>query len=394
MNKLNLGKDIYIKGRIGWRGLNKSEYLSISEYRIINATSLMDGYVDWNNCGYISKERYEESKEIMLEEGDILISKDGTIGKIGYVKNLKFPCTVASGIFVLRNTKKDVVDSDYLYHLLKSPIFKNFIERKKAAGSTINHLYQRDLEKFEVDLPSINIQKKISNMLNLLDDKIKNNLSIYNEVISILKDVYSFYFLQFAEYEDNKLIYNECIKRNIPEDFEIYSIEQFCNIFTGKKDVNQALDNGRYKFYSCSPDFKYSNEKIYTGKAILISGNGSYTGRTIYVDDSFDLYQRTYACVPKSADKDILEYIYYCLLFQLVPKVSGGTHGSAIPYIVYNDIAKEKIIYNKEKVDKFIDIARPLHKILINSIEENINIERMKKDLLPLLINGQIKIIN
>ena len=87
MSKLNLGNDLYLKGRIGWRGLSKDEYLDYSNYKIINATSLMDGYVDWSKCGYISKERYEESEEIMLQENDILISKDGTLGKIGYVKN-------------------------------------------------------------------------------------------------------------------------------------------------------------------------------------------------------------------------------------------------------------------------------------------------------------------
>ena len=73
MSNLNLGRDLYLKGRIGWRGLSKDEYLSVSDYRIINATALMDGFVDWDNCGYISKERYDESPEIMLQEGDLLI---------------------------------------------------------------------------------------------------------------------------------------------------------------------------------------------------------------------------------------------------------------------------------------------------------------------------------
>ena len=79
MTKLNLGRDLYLKGRIGWRGLSKDEYLEHGDYKIINATALMDGYVDWNNCGYITEERYLESDEIMLKEGDILISKDGTL---------------------------------------------------------------------------------------------------------------------------------------------------------------------------------------------------------------------------------------------------------------------------------------------------------------------------
>ena len=172
---LNLGKDLYIHGRIGWRGLSKEEYLEKSDYRIINATALMDGYVDWENCGYISKERYEESSEIMLQENDLLISKDGTIGKIGYVKNINIPCTVASGIFVLRNTKSDELCFDYLYHVLKSNIFKDFIRRNKALGSTIPHLYQRDLENFEIDLPDYKKQVKIAEILNGLDSKIDIN---------------------------------------------------------------------------------------------------------------------------------------------------------------------------------------------------------------------------
>jgi len=180
MIKLNFGKDLYIKGRIGWRGLNKDEYLDNSEYRIINATSLMDDYVDWNNCGYISKERYDESPEIMLEENDILISKDGTIGKIGYIKNLKFKCTVSSGIFVVRNTRKDIINFDYIFHLLKSDFFKDFIKRNKVLGSTIQHLYQRDLEQFSINLPSLDEQKKISKILNSLDQQIeRNNLMVH-----------------------------------------------------------------------------------------------------------------------------------------------------------------------------------------------------------------------
>ena len=178
MLKLNLGRDLYIRGRIGWRGLSKDEYLSKSEYRIINATALMDGYIDWENCGYISKERYEESSEIKLEEGDILVSKDGTLGKIGYVKNIPGDCTVASGIFVLRNTMKEILDFDYLYHILKSFIFKDFIRRNKAQGSTIPHLYQRDLENFEIEVPDIDEQKKVAKVLNILDRKIAVNNEI------------------------------------------------------------------------------------------------------------------------------------------------------------------------------------------------------------------------
>jgi type I restriction enzyme S subunit len=93
--KVNVGNDLYLKGRIGWKGLSKDEYLDKSDYRIINGYSLKDGYIDWDIAGYISEDRYEESPEIKLEKNDILITKDGTIGKVGIVRNLVSPTTVA-----------------------------------------------------------------------------------------------------------------------------------------------------------------------------------------------------------------------------------------------------------------------------------------------------------
>ena len=242
MSKLNIGNDLYLKGRIGWRGLSKDEYLKTGDYKIINATALMDGYIDWDNCGFISKERYEESFEIMLQENDILISKDGTLGKIGFVKNLSTPCTIASGIFLLRNTIPEKLDFDYLYHVLKSDIFKDFIRRNKADGSTINHLYQRDLANFEIDLPDIETQKKISNILNELDNKVTNNNAINSELEAMAKTIYDYWFLQFEFPDENgkpykssggKMVWNEELKRDIPDGWEVKSIFDIADVTYG-----------------------------------------------------------------------------------------------------------------------------------------------------------------
>lgn len=400
MNNFNLGRDLYLKGRIGWRGLSKDEYLPFSEYKIINATSLMDGYVDWNNCGFISKERYEESPEIMLQEGDILISKDGTLGKIGYVKDITTPCTVASGVFVLRNTIPHKLSFDYLYHVLKSSIFKNFISRNKAIGSTISHLYQVDLEEFELELPDIDEQRRIASILDSLDFKISNNVSICSNLEAMAKLLYDYWFVQFDFPDENgqpykssggKMVWNEDLKREIPAGWEVGTISDYCRIFTGKKDVNQANIIGKYKFYSCAPEYRFSDDKLYEGKAILVSGNGSYTGRTIFVNDAFDLYQRTYALTPLSGTVPLV-YIFYSMLRFFVPVVSGGTHGSAIPYIVYGDIANQRILYNQDIVNRFERISTNLQDRIIALEKENQQLSSLRDFLLPMLMNGQVKV--
>ena len=126
-----------------------------------------------------------------------------------------------------------------------------------------------------------------------------------------------------------------------------FVVSDECRIFTGKKDVNQATSTGRYKFFSCSPSYLYSDDYIYDGKAVLVAGNGSYTGRTTFVDEKFDLYQRTYGIVPKDSRNDSIIYLVYAAMAaEFVKKTKESLHGSAIPYIVYNDIANFEIYYS------------------------------------------------
>ncbi|MFR8981193.1 restriction endonuclease subunit S [Catenibacterium sp.] len=183
---VKLGDYLYIKGRIGWKGLKKSEYLPISNYRIINGESLTLSGIDWNKASYISAERYEESPEIMLSIGDILLSKDGTIGKIGYVDKLDVPTSVASGIFVIRNTRESEISTQFIYYLLKSKLFKAFIS-SRTEGSVIPHLYQKDFMEFEFKLPSPDDMKAFDSITATMFSLVFSNLN-ENERLTHLRN--------------------------------------------------------------------------------------------------------------------------------------------------------------------------------------------------------------
>lgn len=181
-----LGEYLYIKGRIGWKGLKKDEYLPVSGYRIINGETLTKSGIDWNKAGYISEERYVESPEIMLQVGDILLSKDGTIGKIGYVDSLQMPTSVASGIFVIRNEKPEIISTIFIYYLLRSRLFDAFITAR-TEGSVIPHLYQKDFMEFEFPLPSPMRMKEFGKMATPLFEQIFENLN-ENKKLSSIRD--------------------------------------------------------------------------------------------------------------------------------------------------------------------------------------------------------------
>ena len=201
----NISESLYIKGRIGWKGLKKGEYLKTGDYRIINGSNISNGVIDWSNCGYITKQRYFESPEIMLKKGDILITKDGTIGKVAIVNKLEYPSTIASGLFILRNNVPEKWNTLFLYYYLQTNRFKEFIH-SRTEGSVIPHLYQKDFENLEIPYISLTEQYKISSKLDLIQRKISlnrqinDNLTFQNILLSnsffrFLSILFSFSFL-------------------------------------------------------------------------------------------------------------------------------------------------------------------------------------------------------
>lgn len=128
------------------------------------------------------------------------------------------------------------------------------------------------------------------------------------------------------------------------------------NIFTGRKDVNQTVPNGNYIFFSCSPETFRSDDYICDDKAIIIVGNGSYTGTVRFYEGKFDLYQRTYACTLKDNVKfnfDI-KFLFYYIKKYFEHKFMGGTRGSSIPYIVRSDIENFQVPYPPLREQKAI----------------------------------------
>lgn len=161
-----------LKARIGWQGLTTGEYLPQGDYILITGTDFKDGYIDWKNCCYVSKWRYDQDTNIQIKEGDVLISKDGTIGKVAFLNNIPGPGTLNSGVFVVRPKQGDIVNQAYLSWIFKSIWFKSFIDQL-TAGSTINHLYQKDFVKFQLVYPKDKSeQTRIATALSKIDSLI------------------------------------------------------------------------------------------------------------------------------------------------------------------------------------------------------------------------------
>lgn len=166
MSRVELGAVCNIHARIGWQGLTKKEYLDTGDYYLITGVDFADGRINFENCHYVTKERYEQDHHIQIKYGDVLVTKDGTIGKVAIITDeLKKPATLNSGVFVVRPKDSNKLLPLYLKFVLESNAFSRFIEAIKV-GCTIPHLNQEKFLSYEFELPTIEQQKRIISELD------------------------------------------------------------------------------------------------------------------------------------------------------------------------------------------------------------------------------------
>ena len=422
--KVNIGNDLYLKGRIGWKGLSKDEYLEISDFRIINGYSLKDGYIDWDIAGYISKERYEESPEIKLKLNDILISKDGTIGKVGIVRNLVSPTTVASGIFILRNIIEDKLDTEYLFQYLKSSNFKAFINAVKASGSTIIHLYQRDLAKLEIDVPSFSVQKSISKILFTIDSKIELNKRINAELEAMAKTLYDYWFVQFDFPDKNgkpyktsggKMVWNEELKREIPEGWEVKLLGSEIEIqrgisYTSKEINGDGIPMISLNSFNLDGTYKPEGIKKYSGKYTIknitlpgdlliaatdVTRNADIIGRAILVPDYYSEDLVFSMDIAKIISKNIPSS-FLMMLFNsnhYHNYIKWYASGTIVLHLNLDGTKRYNIeMPPKELLQKYDALYQPIAQRIYKTAIENQKLTELRDWLLPMLMNGQVKV--
>ena len=172
--------------RIGWQNLRTSEFLDSGNYYLITGTDFENGYVNLSTCHYVNKDRYDQDPNIQIDNGSILITKDGTLGKVALVQGLDKPATLNAGVFnvVIRN--EEIVDNGYLYQYLKAPFLLNYVAQT-ATGGTIKHLNQSILVDFPVSMPSKGEQKLIGDAFLRLD----NLITLHQRKLDALKKIKS-----------------------------------------------------------------------------------------------------------------------------------------------------------------------------------------------------------
>lgn len=291
----------YMKGRIGWQGLKADEFISDGPY-LVTGTDFDNGRVDWSRCYHISEERYAEAPEIHVKEGDLLITKDGTVGKLAYVDHIPGKVSLNSHLLILRPLTESV-SNHFMYWALQADNFVHYTGLAQS-GSIMASLSQEKIGNYKLALPSISEQRIIA---SYLDNRVSRIDTVIAEKEKMIEDLQSYRKSVISETVTRGLNPNVPMKDSgiewigmIPKQWDVSKLKTFAEVQTGSTpstSVDRYWENPTEEWYTPS-DFddndirlKPSSRKLATiafredacrvfdANTVLIVGIGATLGK-------------------------------------------------------------------------------------------------------------------
>lgn len=386
-----------LKGRIGWQGLTSDEYTDEGPY-LITGIDFENGKVNWDNCVHISRERWEEATEIQIQNGDLLITKDGTVGKVAIVSELNELASLNSGVLVIR-TNSDF-DRRFLFWVLQSEEFWVWFRLKNAGNSTIIHLYQNDFAEFCYTYPKTIEQTLIADFLDEQCKKIDSIATDIEKQIEIFQKYKKSLITETVTKGIDKSVHMKDsgidIVGDIVADWKIKRLKYLCKITTGNSDTQDAEFDGKYPFYVRSPIVESINKYDFEGEAVLMAGDGVGAGKVFHLArGKFGCHQRVYIIFDFKLV--IPEYLYYFIRNFFSIEVEKGSAKSTVDSIrlpmlqnfciCFPDINEQKGIVNYldkqcSKIDSIIESKK----------EQLTKITQHKKSLIYEYVTGKKRV--
>lgn len=357
----------------------------------------------------IDKVAYTPDSKYQLLKNDYVMAMTGaTIGKVG-INNLDIKNVYVNQRVCKFITKKGF-DKQYLYYVLATETFRQFVFSHVDSSSAQPNIGHPTLYDFEFPFPNEAEQRRIAKVLFSLDDKIALNRLMNAKLEQMAKRLYEHWFVQFdfpfdfsqgnpdaggtvgersrtKPYKSNggKMVWNEELKREIPEGWEVKKLDKVLSIKNGKD--HKELHDGNYPVFGTGGIMRYVDEFLYSGESILLPRKGSLDN-LMYVNDTFwtiDTMFYTEVLLLNGA-----KYLFYYIDGSNYLNLESGTGRPSMTASAYYSI--DVIVPNENVLLNFNKIMKSFEKKKSELIKENQKLTAMRDKLLPLLMNGQVSV--
>ena len=404
--KYKLGELLSIKH--GW-AFKSENYVKDSKTALVTLRNISEDsrfVFDVNKTTYYGGEYPEEYN---LNEGDLIIPLTeqviGLLGNSAFIPNfgdIKFVLNQRVGK-VQEKYKK--IDKIFLKYLLSTTTVRTQMEYR-ASGTKQRNISPKDIYDIEVYVPELVIQKYIGQILYNLDKKIQINNQINQELEAMAKTLYDYWFVQFDFPDQNgnpykssggKMVYHPELKREIPEGWGVEKLGDITICHDSKRvplsSNDRELVKGEIPYYGATGIMDYVNDYIFDGDYVLMAEDGS-----VMTEKGTPILQRISGKNWVNNHAHVLEPIknYSCkLLMMLLKDVSVMKIKTGSIQMKINQENMNKIVVPAIPLKLLFEINQKLEVIdkqQLNLIEENKQLTQLRDWLLPMLMNGQVKV--
>ena len=357
-----------VVGRIGFRGYKREDQVEKGNGAIsLSPSNIINGKINYNECTYISWDKYNESPEIMVNEGDVIFCKTASVGKTCYIENMPEKTTINPQLILLKNIS---INSKYLSYCLKTKDFQIKANSIKGLG-TIPTLSQKDFNELTVPVPPLEVQEEIVRIL----DKFGKLEAELEAELEARKSQYEFWRgkLLNMDYKKIKLL-NLCDKVN---------------------NINWKNDNNNYKYIDLSSVNRENNQVVETSniskenapsrarqivktKDVLFGTTRPMLKRITLISQEYDnqICSTGYCVLRPNREKVVPEWLYFNLQTEDFYKyVENFQQGASYPSISDNAVKNYEISLPPSDVQiKVINVLTKFDK-LTNDISEGLPVE-------------------
>ena len=330
---------------------------------------------------HITKLGLMNSSTKLLDKGDIIISARGTVGEIA---TIPYPMAFNQSCYGLR-VNKEIVDEDFLYYLIKYNIR---LLKKNTHGSVFDTITRSTFDEIEVDVPDLDVQKKIGYLLSELDKKIELNNKINNNLEQQAKALYKDWFFDFSPFSSDG---------NLPNGWHFGTVGDIIQIHDSKRVPLSGAERDKmakvYPYYGATSLMDYVDNYLFDGIYLLLGEDG-----TVVDSLGFPILQYVYgqfwvnnhAHIITGKEGFSVEELY--LFFSLI-NIKSIVTGAVQQKVSQQNLKKvPAIIPSKQALSAFDEIIQPIFAQIRNLRDENANLSQLRDTLLPKLMSGELDV--
>lgn len=315
---------------------------------------------------FIAADFYDEwMRRGIPKKGSVIFTTEAPLGEVARIQTDE-KLAFAQRIIIME-PDTDLLDADYLFYALQDITLKSRIQAR-ATGTTVIGIKSAELKKVLIDLPTLNVQKKIASILSAFDDKIALNQQINNNLEQQAQAIYTLLFIENRNPQWKEGVLSDLITIKYGKD-------------------HKKLNDGIYPVYGSGGIMRFVDTPIYTGESVLIPRKGTLNN-VMYVDRAFwsvDTMFYTEMLCP-----NVAKFVYH---FVKGIDLASLNAGSAVPSMTTKILNAIKLyIPDNETLQKFEEIVQPMYQIMQENEKQTLNLASIRNILLPRLMSGEVEI--